>query len=66
IHHLGENSGHDLYEAELRYLADKEWVVSVEDAIWRRTKLGMWLNDEQKQRVTDWLSAYRQSKVAAQ
>ncbi|MCW2488285.1 glycerol-3-phosphate dehydrogenase [Candidatus Symbiopectobacterium sp. NZEC127] len=66
IHDLGENFGHDLYEAELRYLADKEWVVSVEDAIWRRTKLGMWLNDEQKQRVTDWLSAYRQSKVAAQ
>ncbi|MBG6242654.1 MAG: glycerol-3-phosphate dehydrogenase [Candidatus Symbiopectobacterium sp. Dall1.0] len=66
IHDLGENFGHDLYEAELRYLADKEWVVSVEDAIWRRTKLGMWLNDEQKQRVADWLSAYRQSKVAAQ
>ncbi|QZN95748.1 glycerol-3-phosphate dehydrogenase [Symbiopectobacterium purcellii] len=66
IHDLGENFGHDLYEAELRYLADKEWVVSVEDAIWRRTKLGMWLNDEQKQRVADWLSAYRQSKVTAQ
>ncbi|NLS43837.1 glycerol-3-phosphate dehydrogenase [BEV proteobacterium] len=66
IHDLGENFGHDLYEAELRYLADKEWVISVEDAIWRRTKLGMWLNDEQKQRVADWLSAYRQSKVAAQ
>ncbi|WP_291970047.1 glycerol-3-phosphate dehydrogenase [Candidatus Symbiopectobacterium sp.] len=66
IHDLGKNFGHDLYEAELRYLADKEWVVSVEDAIWRRTKLGMWLNDEQKQRVADWLSAYRQSKVAAQ
>lgn len=65
IHDLGENFGHDLYEAELRYLADKEWVISVEDAIWRRTKLGMWLNDEQKQRVADWLSAYRQSKVAA-
>ncbi|MGL9735474.1 MAG: glycerol-3-phosphate dehydrogenase [Symbiopectobacterium sp.] len=66
IHDLGENFGHDLYEAELRYLADKEWVIRVEDAIWRRTKLGMWLNDEQKQRVADWLSAYRQSKVAAQ
>ena len=65
IHDLGENFGHDLYEAELRYLADKEWVVSVEDAIWRRTKLGMWLNDEQKQRVAAWLTAYRQSKVAA-
>ncbi|WP_440866047.1 glycerol-3-phosphate dehydrogenase [Symbiopectobacterium purcellii] len=66
IHDIGENFGHDLYEAELRYLADKEWVVSVEDAIWRRTKLGMWLNDDQKQRVADWLSAYRQSKVTAQ
>ncbi|MCW7761331.1 glycerol-3-phosphate dehydrogenase [Photorhabdus luminescens] len=53
---LGESFGHGLYEAELRYLVDNEWVVELDDAIWRRTKLGMWLNEEQKQRVAAWLA----------
>ena len=44
---MGENFGHNLYEAELRYLVKHEWVIELDDAIWRRTKLGMWLNNEQ-------------------
>ncbi len=58
---LGEDFGHDLYAAELRYLVDKEWVVSLDDAIWRRTKLGMWLDDTQKQRVSEWLAQHAQA-----
>lgn len=65
LNDLGENFGHDFYEAELRYLVAKEWVVNLDDAIWRRTKLGMWLTDEQKQRVTAWLSANRQPAADA-
>jgi len=61
---LGEHFGHDLYEAELRYLVEKEWVVELDDAIWRRTKLGMWLDAAQQQRVADWL-AEQQTKKAA-
>lgn len=56
---LGENLGHDLYEAELRYLVEKEWVVELDDAIWRRTKLGMWLDESQKQRVAEWIKTHR-------
>lgn len=52
---LGENFGHEFYEAELRYLAEHEWVKCVDDAIWRRTKLGMWLTEEQQARVAQWL-----------
>jgi len=55
---LGENFGHELYEAELRYLVEKEWVVELDDAIWRRTKLGMWLDTTQKQRVQAWLASH--------
>lgn len=57
---LGENFGHDLYEAELRYLVEKEWAVSLDDVIWRRTKLGMLLNEEQKQRIGEWLDTHHQ------
>ncbi|OCA54036.1 glycerol-3-phosphate dehydrogenase [Photorhabdus namnaonensis] len=53
---LGESFGHGLYEAELRYLVDNEWVVELDDAIWRRTKLGMWLKEEQKQCIATWLA----------
>ncbi|UUE36729.1 glycerol-3-phosphate dehydrogenase [Pectobacterium aroidearum] len=61
---LGEDFGHDLYEAELRYLAEKEWAVTLDDVIWRRTKLGMRLNDAQKQRISDWLAHHRQQQMA--
>lgn len=55
---LGEDFGHGLYEAELRYLVAQEWVVTLEDAIWRRTKLGMWLDKEQQARIADWLAQH--------
>ncbi|MBA5204264.1 glycerol-3-phosphate dehydrogenase [Pectobacterium aroidearum] len=61
---LGEDFGHDLYEAELRYLVEKEWAVTLDDVIWRRTKLGMRLNDTQKQRISDWLAHHRQQQMA--
>lgn len=59
---LGEHFGHMLYEAELRYLVEQEWVVSLEDALWRRTKLGMWLDENQQQRVSAWLEHYRRQR----
>ncbi|MEI7064716.1 glycerol-3-phosphate dehydrogenase [Dickeya chrysanthemi] len=65
LNDLGEHFGHTLYEAELRYLVEHEWVVSLEDAIWRRTKLGMWLDDAQRQRVADWLVSYRSQLAKA-
>ncbi|MEG1652912.1 MAG: glycerol-3-phosphate dehydrogenase [Hafnia sp.] len=56
---LGEHFGHNLYEAELRYLIAEEWVAELDDAIWRRTKLGMWLDEGQKQRVAEWIREHR-------
>ncbi|WP_017349992.1 glycerol-3-phosphate dehydrogenase [Pantoea sp. A4] len=55
---LGENFGHDFYEAELRYLVQNEWVRELDDAIWRRTKQGMWLTKEQQARISEWLAAH--------
>ncbi|WP_075182925.1 glycerol-3-phosphate dehydrogenase [Pantoea sp. 1.19] len=55
---LGECFGHHFYEAELRYLVEHEWVRECDDAIWRRTKLGMWLDQPQQQRVASWLAKH--------
>ena len=45
-------------EAELKYLVEHEWVRSLDDAIWRRTKQGMWLNGEQQARISEWLAQH--------
>jgi glycerol-3-phosphate dehydrogenase len=58
LEELGELFGHHFYEAELRYLVENEWVREQDDALWRRTKIGMWLNDEQRARVGEWLAQH--------
>ncbi len=55
---LGEDFGHEFYEAELKYLVEHEWVRSLDDAIWRRTKQGMWLTAEQQARISEWLAQH--------
>lgn len=52
---LGEHFGAGLYEAELRYLVDAEWAVTAADVLWRRSKLGLRLNEVQAARVAQWL-----------
>lgn len=48
---LGEHYGDDVYEAELNYLRDHEWVFDVEDALWRRSKLALHISYETEQRI---------------
>ncbi|WP_119343206.1 glycerol-3-phosphate dehydrogenase [Facilibium subflavum] len=52
---LGQCFGHYFYEAEAKYLINEEWCHSLESMIWRRSKLGLWLNPSQKQALEDWL-----------
>ncbi|MEO5325814.1 glycerol-3-phosphate dehydrogenase [Mesorhizobium sp. CC13] len=52
---LGRNFGADLYEAEVRYLVDKEWAVTADDILWRRTKRGLKLGKEQKAVLEEFL-----------
>jgi len=64
LEELGENFGHEFYEAELRYLVEHEWVRRLDDAIWRRTKAGMWLNAEEQSRVTQWLANWAKRELS--
>lgn len=57
IHDLGQHFGADLYEAEVRYLIAKEWAKSAEDILFRRSKLGLFLNEQQKARLITFLQA---------
>lgn len=53
---LGMCFGHDFYEAELRHLAEREWAITADDVLWRRTKLGLYLDDKQTKNVARWLT----------
>lgn len=41
---LGIHFGGGLYQVEVDYLISHEWALSVEDIIWRRSKLGIYLD----------------------
>ncbi len=49
---MGVHYGAGLYQCELDYLVKHEWATSLDDVIWRRSKLGLRLNKEQKERIS--------------
>jgi len=52
---LGRFFGGNLYENEARYLIEREWAMSVEDILWRRTKEGLRLSDGEVRVLSDFL-----------
>ncbi len=52
---LGEHFGGGLYAAEVQYLVDNEWALTAEDVLWRRSKLGLHVDQETVSRLNAWL-----------
>jgi glycerol-3-phosphate dehydrogenase len=52
---LGRYFGGSLYECELRWLMEKEWAVTAEDVLWRRTKQGLFLSPEEARGLEEYL-----------
>jgi len=46
-----------LFEGELRHLMQSEWAQTLDDVLWRRSKLGLVLDADQQRAVGDWMSA---------
>ncbi|MEJ2416223.1 MAG: glycerol-3-phosphate dehydrogenase, partial [Exilibacterium sp.] len=57
---LGRHFGAGLYESEVQYLIAGEWALTLEDIIWRRTKLGLLLSAEQCDELEKYLQEYLQ------
>jgi glycerol-3-phosphate dehydrogenase len=53
---LAERCGGMVYEAELRYAATREFARTGEDFLWRRTKLGLHLDEEARSAVSAWFA----------
>jgi len=43
---LGAHYGDNVYAAEIAHLVKNEWAMTLEDILWRRTKLGLHVSDE--------------------
>ena len=53
---LGQDFGAGLYEREVAYLMAHEWARTADDVLWRRSKLGLRLTQDQCQRLADWMA----------
>ena len=49
---LGADFGSGLHERELAYLMNTEWAQTVDDVLWRRTKLGLRFTDRERENLT--------------
>ena len=63
---LGRNFGEDLFEAEVRYLAENEWAVTADDVLWRRTKRGLHLSREQAAVLDEFMRGMSWQDIAAE
>ena len=62
---LGRGFGSDLTEAEVRYLMAREWAMSAEDILWRRTKCGLKLTHDEAAALDAFIAANRENETAA-
>jgi glycerol-3-phosphate dehydrogenase len=62
---LGRDFGAGLSEAEIDYLMEAEWARSVEDILWRRSKLGLHLPQAAVADIGRYLETPRGTRTAA-
>ncbi|MCA1661149.1 MAG: glycerol-3-phosphate dehydrogenase [Novosphingobium sp.] len=61
-HDLGRHFGHGLSERELEHLVEREWARTVEDILWRRTKLGLRFSPAGTAELETWLARAKPSQ----
>ncbi len=53
---LGEHFGSTLYAREVDYLMAEEWAHTADDVLWRRTKLGLRVSPQDKERLAAYMA----------
>ncbi|SET23025.1 glycerol-3-phosphate dehydrogenase [Oceanicella actignis] len=54
---MGRDFGATLTEREVRWLMDKEWARTADDVLWRRSKLGLRLDEAEARALDAWMRA---------
>lgn len=52
-----------VYQREIDYLMNHEMALTDEDILWRRTKIGLYMSDEEKLSLAEYLKEKLQQKV---
>lgn len=55
---LGSHFGQSLYQVEIDYLIKEEWALTLEDIIWRRTKMGLFLSQEEQDQLEKYIASH--------
>lgn len=55
---LGRDFGATLTEAEVKFLVDDEWACDAEDILWRRSKIGLHMTQQQRGDFRDWFEGH--------
>lgn len=63
---LGQLFGFNLYQIEVEYLVKHEWVNDINALLWRRSKLGLWLKQDEIDRLGSWLNNYLKKREGTQ
>ncbi len=61
---LGHQFGAGLCEREAAYLVEREWARSADDICWRRTKLGLRMNQTEMARLEAWVQNHQANTPA--
>ncbi|WP_432241131.1 glycerol-3-phosphate dehydrogenase [Herbaspirillum robiniae] len=59
---LGRDFGGGLTQREVEYLALHEWAAEADDVLWRRTKCGLHMSEEQRAAFRDWFAQFGASR----
>ena len=62
---LGEYFGGHLYEREVRHLIEHEWAQTAEDILWRRTKAGLHMSPQQRERFANYMESSNAAHLTA-
>ena len=62
---LGDEVAPQVHAGELAYLREQEWALSGEDVLWRRSKLGLHLDEAGRAAVTAWMARAARAHASA-
>lgn len=54
-HDLGRHFGAGLTEREVDYMRSREWAITAEDVLWRRSKCGLHMDEAEREALQAWL-----------
>ena len=62
---MGQVFGGTLMQAEVDYLIDEEWACTAEDILTRRSKLTLYLSEEQVAQLESYIANRKQSTLSS-